>query len=311
MSETKQGFWARLKGGLSKSAASLGQNLTALVTHRKLDEETLEELEETLIAADLGPRLAQTVADDLRSSRFGKDVTDEEIRAALAQAVIKILAPLERPFALDAARPHVALVVGVNGAGKTTSIGKIAQAMKTQGHRVMMAAGDTFRAAAVEQLKVWAERTGAPIVVGPPQGDPAALAYQALERAQAEGADLLLIDTAGRLQNKAGLMDELAKIVRVIKKKDPSAPHSVLLVLDATSGQNALAQAQAFRDICNVTGLVMTKLDGTAKGGVLVAISDKHRLPIHWVGVGEKAEDLQAFNAQAFARALTGLETLK
>lgn len=311
MSEAKTGFWGRLKNGLAKTANNLGGSLGTLFTKRKLDDAALQELEEVLIAADLGPAVAAGVCEGLRKTRFGKDVTEAEIREALADSIADILRPVAQPFALGATRPHAALVVGVNGAGKTTSIGKIAQAFRAQGLKVMLAAGDTFRAAAVEQLKIWGERVGAPIITGPQGGDAAALAYQAYERAQADGMDLLLIDTAGRLQNKAGLMEELAKIVRVLKKKDPAAPHSVILVLDATSGQNALIQAQAFREIAQVTGLVMTKLDGTAKGGVLVAIAEKQKLPVHWIGVGEKAEDLQPFEAEGFARALVGLDRHK
>ena len=308
MSERKAGFFSRLRQGLSRSAGQLTGNITGLFTKRKLDEAALEELEELLIAADLGPAVAARVTANLAATRFNKEVTDEEIRAALAETVGVILAPVAEPMQVDPGhRPHVVLVVGVNGSGKTTTIGKIANQMQRSGKRVMLAAADTFRAAAIEQLEVWGERTGTPVVRRDVGADPAAVAYEAIERARAENMDVLIVDTAGRLQNKADLMAELAKVVRVMKKLDDSAPHDVLLVLDATTGQNALRQVEVFREVCDVTGLAMTKLDGTARGGVLVAVAEKFRLPVHFIGVGEGVDDLQPFEPDDFARALAGL----
>lgn len=304
----KLGWFGRLKQGLSRSASALGDQITGLFTKRKLDQDALDELEETLIGADLGVTTAARIVQDIARTRFDKEVTSEEIRAALAESLAPILKPVEKPLDLDGPKPQVVLVVGVNGVGKTTTIGKIAQRSREAGRKVVMAAGDTFRAAAVEQLSIWSQRTGATIVKGETGADAAGLAFEALSKAREEGADLLLIDTAGRLHNKADLMQELAKIVRVIKKQTPEAPHHVLLVLDATTGQNAVNQVATFKEICNVTGLVVTKLDGTARGGVLVAIADKFGLPVHFVGVGETAADLQPFSADAFARALAGLE---
>ncbi len=305
--ETK-GFFSKLKDGLSRSAGKLSAGVTAIFTKKKLDDETIEQLEELLISADLGVPAAARVATALAKDRFDKEVTDADVKAALAATVAAALQPLARPLVIDPSKkPHVILVAGVNGSGKTTTIGKLAARLKAEGKSVMLAAGDTFRAAAIEQLKVWGERTGAPVIARDVGSDASGLAYDALERAAREGADVLLIDTAGRLQNRRELMDELAKIVRVLKKIDPTAPQDVLLVLDATVGQNALAQADVFRSIAGVTGLVMTKLDGTAKGGVLVAVSDKFQIPIHFIGVGEGVEDLQPFDAASFARALAGL----
>ncbi len=309
MSEDKKpGWFGRLKQGLSRSAGALGEQISSLFTKRKLDQDALDELEETLIRADLGVSTAARLVQDIARSRFNKEVTSEEIRAALAESLAPILQPVERPLDLDGARPQVVLVVGVNGVGKTTTIGKIAQRCREAGKKVVLAAGDTFRAAAVEQLTIWSQRTGAVIVKGETGADAAGLAFEALSQAREQQADLLLIDTAGRLHNKADLMQELAKIVRVLKKQVPEAPHHVLLVLDATTGQNALSQVASFKEICAVSGLVVTKLDGTARGGVLVAVADKFGLPVHFVGVGETAADLQPFNANAFARALAGLE---
>ena len=303
----KRGLFARLKAGLSRSTTALTQGITNLFTKRRLDDAALEELEEVLIAADLGPPMAAHVIERLRRTKFGRDVTAEEIREALAEGVAEVLAPLARPILPDSApKPFVVLVVGVNGTGKTTTIGKLAQRFRAEGKRVLLAAGDTFRAAAIEQLTIWAERTGAGIVAKAPGADAAGLAFEALQKARAESADVLLIDTAGRLQNKAGLMAELEKIVRVLKKLDAGAPHACLLTLDATTGQNAISQVEVFRNVAQVTGLVMTKLDGTARGGVLVAVAQKFALPVHFVGVGESAEDLQPFDAGAFARALAG-----
>ncbi|MEO0815863.1 MAG: signal recognition particle-docking protein FtsY [Pseudomonadota bacterium] len=306
--ETKKpGFFSRMAKGLSRSSSRLSESITGVFTKRKLDDDTLEELEDLLIAADLGAGVAARVTAGLAKDRFDKEVTDEEIKSALAEEITTVLAPREQvvDFA-DGPRPRIVLFVGVNGSGKTTTIGKIASKLQAQGAKALLVAGDTFRAAAIEQLTVWGERAGIPVLSKPTGADAAGLVYEAVEKAQREDLDLVLVDTAGRLQNKSELMAELAKIIRVTQKLDAQAPHDVILVLDATVGQNALSQVEAFRHTAGVTGLVMTKLDGTAKGGVLVAIADKHDLPIHFVGVGEKAEDLQPFSAEAFARALVG-----
>jgi fused signal recognition particle receptor len=301
------GFFARLKEGLSRSTQKLSGGIAAALTRKRLDEAALEALEEALIAADLGPAVAARIIAGFRRSRFGQDVTDEEVRAALAAEIAAILTPVAVPFVLDPLRrPHVVLVVGVNGTGKTTTIGKMALQYKQDGKRAVLVAGDTFRAAAVEQLQVWGERTGAPVVAGAPNADSAGLAFDALTRAIAQQADVLLIDTAGRLHNKAALMDELAKLIRVLRKKDATAPHSVLLVLDATTGQNAVQQVRVFKELVAVTGLVVTKLDGSARGGIVVALAEEFGLPVHAVGVGEKAEDLKPFDALEFARGLVG-----
>ena len=273
---------------------------------RVLDDAMLESLEELLISADMGVETALKVSANMAEGRFGKKLGVDEIKALLANEAKAILEPVARPMPLYAKKPQVVLVVGVNGSGKTTTIGKLASQFEAAGKSVVIAACDTFRAAAVEQLQVWGERAGVPVLTAPEGTDPASLAYDAMVRAEADGADLLMIDTAGRLQNRADLMEELAKIVRVIRKKDPDAPHNTLLVLDATTGQNALSQVKVFTEIADVSGLVMTKLDGTAKGGVLVALADKYGLPIHAIGVGESIEDLQAFDPDEFARALTG-----
>lgn len=307
MSDAKPGFLARLKSGLARSAQRLGDGIAAIVTKRKLDETSLAELEELLIAADLGLGLAQKMTERLKRTRFNQEVTPEEIRTVLAQSVAEVLKPVEQPLTLDGDhKPFVILVVGVNGSGKTTTIGKLAKFYVDAGRKVVIAACDTFRAAAVEQLKIWGERAGAEVIARATGADAAGLAFDALETAKKQGADILLIDTAGRLHNKATLMAELQKIVRVLKKAEPSAPHAVLLVLDATVGQNAHAQVQVFRDMIGVTGLVMTKLDGTAKGGVLVALAEKYGLPVHFIGVGESAEDLRPFLAEDFAKSLVG-----
>jgi fused signal recognition particle receptor len=301
------GFFARLKEGLSRSTQKLSGGITAALTRKRLDDEALAALEDALIAADLGPAVAARIIAAFRRSRFGHDVTDEEVRASLATEIAAILAPVAVPFVLDASRhPHVVLVVGVNGVGKTTTIGKMALQYGHDGKRALLVAGDTFRAAAVEQLQIWGERTGAPVVSGPPNADSAGLAFDALTRAIDQRADVLLIDTAGRLHNKAALMDELAKMIRVLRKKDASAPHSVLLVLDATTGQNAMQQVRVFKELVAVTGLVVTKLDGSARGGIVVALAEEFGLPVHAVGVGEKAEDLKPFDAMEFARGLVG-----
>jgi fused signal recognition particle receptor len=303
------GFFSRLKDGLSRSTQKLSGGITAIVGRRRLDDEVLEELEELLISADLGTEVANRVIGAFRRTRFGKEVTGEEVKAALAEEVAEILRPVAQPLTLDPTRkPHVVLVVGVNGTGKTTTIGKMAQQYREQGLRAILVAGDTFRAAAVEQLQIWGQRTGCPVVAGPPNADAAGLAFEALKRAQAESTDVLLVDTAGRLHNKSALMDELTKIVRVMRKQDPSAPHSVLLVLDATTGQNAIQQVRVFKEMVAVSGLVVTKLDGSARGGIVVALAETFRLPVHAVGVGEKASDLRPFDADEFARGLVGME---
>lgn len=305
----RQGFLARLRQGLARSTARLTEGLGALFTKRKLDDAALEELEELLISADLGVAAARRIIDSFRRTRFGREVTQDEIRAALAEEIAAIVAPVAVPLIPEPEHaPHVVLVVGVNGTGKTTTIAKLAALWKGEGLSPLLVAGDTFRAAAVEQLRVWGERIGCPVVSGADGADPAGLAFDALKRAREQSADVLLIDTAGRLHNKADLMAELAKVVRVLRKLDPSAPHSVLLVLDATTGQNALQQVRVFREMCEVTGLVVTKLDGSAKGGVVVALAQEFGLPVHAVGVGERAEDLRPFEAKAFARSLVGLE---
>ena len=283
----------------------LGSGETA---RRVLDDAMLERLEDLLIQADMGVDTALRVTANLAEGRLGKRVSAEEIKQALADEITRIMDPVARPMPLYPTRPQVVLVVGVNGSGKTTTIGKLASQFKAAGKSVVIAAGDTFRAAAVEQLQIWGDRAGVPVMTAPEGSDPASLAFDAMTRAQETGADLLLIDTAGRLQNRTDLMEELAKIVRVIRKKDPSAPHNTLLVLDATTGQNALLQVEIFRKIADVSGLVMTKLDGTAKGGVLVALADKFGLPIHAIGVGEQIDDLSPFDPQDFARALVGID---
>lgn len=294
----KPGFFGRLIGRGGEEAAP----------RRVLDDEMLESLEELLIASDMGVETALRVSANIAEGRMGKRLSVPEIKGLLAEEVARIMAPVARPLPIYPKRPQVVLVVGVNGSGKTTTIGKLASQFKAAGKSVVIAAGDTFRAAAVEQLKVWGERAGVPVLTAPEGSDPASLAFDAMTKAEAEGADLLMIDTAGRLQNRADLMEELAKIVRVIRKKDPSAPHNTLLVLDATTGQNALSQVEIFAKIADVSGLVMTKLDGTAKGGVLVALADRFGLPIHAIGVGEQIDDLAPFDPEDFARALVGAE---
>ncbi len=301
------GFFNRLKEGLSRSTQKLTGGISAVFIRRKLDDAALEELEELLLGADLGPQAAASIVASFRSSKFGKDVTDAEVKQALAEEIAAILAPVAVPLVLDRSRrPHVILVVGVNGNGKTTTIGKLALQYREQGLRAVLVAGDTFRAAAVEQLQVWGERTGAPVIAGPPNADAAGLAFDALVRAKADGADVLLIDTAGRLHNKTALMDELAKIIRVLRKQDLSAPHSTLLVLDATTGHNAIEQVRVFKELVDITGLIVTKLDGSARGGIVVALAEDFGLPVHAVGVGEQAGDLRPFEAMDFARGLVG-----
>ncbi len=306
--DKRPGWIQRLKHGLTRTSSRLTEGIKSVFTKRKLDDETLEELEDLLIQADLGQDNAARVTAALKKSRYNSDISPEEVRAILAQEIEKVLAPVAKPLEIEMARkPHVVLMVGVNGTGKTTTIGKYASQFAKQGLKVMLAAGDTFRAAAIEQLKIWGERCGATVVSGEAGADAAGLAFDALRRARDEGVDVLFIDTAGRLQNKTGLMAELEKIVRVIKKVDSTAPHSVVLTLDATTGQNALSQVELFGKTAGVTGLVMTKLDGTARGGILVAISSKYALPVHAIGVGESAADLQEFQAQDFARAIAGV----
>ncbi|WP_199229665.1 signal recognition particle-docking protein FtsY [Azospirillum sp. TSO22-1] len=306
----KKGWLARLKEGLSKSSSKLTDGITGIFTKRKLDDEALEELEELLITADLGPVTAAKMTAELARTRFGKEVGPDEVKATLAAEVAKIVGPVAQPLTIDMGlKPHVILLVGVNGTGKTTTIGKLARQFRDEGKSVMLAAGDTFRAAAVSQLKIWGERTGCAVVARETGADAAGLAYDALERARAEKVDVLLIDTAGRLQNKTGLMDELRKIVRVIKKVDETAPHTTLLTLDATTGQNAHSQVEVFRDMVNVSGLILTKLDGSARGGVLVSLAEKFKLPVHAIGIGEGVYDLRPFDADAFAKSLMGIQS--
>ena len=297
----------RLRAGLSRSSTRLNEGINTIFARRRLDAAALEELEELLIASDMGTGVAGEVVERLRGSRFNQEIAPEEVREALAEEVVKLIEWVQKPLRIDPdKKPFVILVIGVNGSGKTTTIGKLAKQYRDAGKNVILAAGDTFRAAAVEQLQIWGERAGAPVLTRPTGSDSAGLAYDALEKARAERADMLLIDTAGRLHNKADLMGELQKIVRVLKKLDPEAPHSVLLVLDATVGQNAHAQAETFRDMIGVTGLVMTKLDGTAKGGVLVSLAEKYGIPIHAIGIGETAEDLRPFDARPTPAAWSG-----
>lgn len=306
--QPKRSWWRRLTEGLSRTSSALTTGITDLFTKRKLDAGTLEDLEDILIQADLGLATSAKIAKAVGDGRYDKQIDPAEVKAILAREVETILVPVAQPLAIDATKkPFVLLMVGVNGSGKTTTIGKLAAKFRAEGKSVMLAAGDTFRAAAIEQLRVWGERTGAEVVYGQQGADAAGLAFEALQKAKANNTDVLLIDTAGRLQNKQGLMDELAKVVRVIRKQDPSAPHAALLVLDATVGQNAISQVEAFRETAGVTGLVMTKLDGTARGGILVALAAQFGLPVHFIGVGESVEDLEPFSARDFARAVAGL----
>jgi fused signal recognition particle receptor len=306
---SRPSWWQRLTGGLKRTSAAIGTALADLVTKRKLDAAMLEEIEEVLIRADLGVAAAARIAAAVGEGRYDKAITPEEVKAVVAEQVEKILAPVARPLALTAAKPFVLLVVGVNGSGKTTTIGKLAAKFRAEGRKVGLVAGDTFRAAAIDQLRIWAERSGAKIFARESGADAAGLVFDALGAARNEALDVLIVDTAGRLQNKSALMQELEKIVRVMKKVDPAAPHAVLLVLDATVGQNALSQVEIFQKTAGVTGLVMTKLDGTARGGILVAIAEKFGLPIHYIGVGEGIDDLSPFAARDFARAIAGLES--
>jgi fused signal recognition particle receptor len=304
---TRQSWWQRLTGGLKRSSSALGTAISDLVSKRRLDAAALEDLENELIRADLGIETAARITKALSEGRFEKDIAEDEIKSVLAGEIEKSLAGVARPLEITA-RPFVILVVGVNGSGKTTTIGKLASRYRAQGKSVLLAAGDTFRAAAIDQLKIWAERSGAGVIARAPGSDPAGLMFDAVTQARNEGIDIVIADTAGRLQNRAELMGELEKIVRVIRKVEPTAPHAVLLVLDATVGQNALSQVETFGKTSGVTGLVMTKLDGSARGGILVALATKFGLPVHFIGVGEGIDDLNDFTARDFARALVGLD---
>ena len=312
MSDTetpKLSWWRRLSGGLKRTSSSIGSAVADLVTKRKLDRAMLEEIEDVLLRADLGTEVAARIAEAVGKGRYDKAISADEVKDVVATEVEKVLVPVAKPLEIDAARaPFVILVVGVNGSGKTTTIGKLAAKLASEGRKVMLAAGDTFRAAAIEQLKIWGERTKSPVIAGSQGSDAASLAFNALSAAKEQKVDVLLVDTAGRLQNKAELMNELEKVVRVMRKVDATAPHAVLLVLDATVGQNALSQVEAFHRTAGVTGLVMTKLDGTARGGILVALAEKHKLPVHFIGVGEGIDDLSPFTANDFAKAIAGIE---
>jgi fused signal recognition particle receptor len=307
---TKLSWWRRLSGGLKRTSSSLGAAVADLVTKRKLDRAMLEDIEDVLLRADLGTEVAARISAAVGVGRYDRAISAEDVKSVVATEVEKVLTPVAKPLLIDAAhRPFVILVVGVNGSGKTTTIGKLAARLAAEGRKVMLAAGDTFRAAAIEQLKIWGERTKSPVIAAAQGSDAASLAFNALTAAREQQRDVLLIDTAGRLQNKAELMNELEKVVRVIRKVDGSAPHAVLLVLDATVGQNALSQVEAFHRTAGVTGLVMTKLDGTARGGILVALAERHRLPVHFIGVGESIDDLAPFTARDFAQAIAGIES--
>jgi fused signal recognition particle receptor len=305
----KLSWWRRLSGGLKRTSSSLGAAVADLVTKRKLDRAMLEDIEDVLLRADLGTDVAARIAEAVGAGRYDRAISADEVKSVVATEVEKVLSPVAKPLVIDTAHaPFVILVVGVNGSGKTTTIGKLSAKFAAEGRKVMLAAGDTFRAAAIEQLKIWGERTNSPVISGAQGSDSAGLAFNALTAAKEQKIDVLLIDTAGRLQNKAELMNELEKVVRVIRKVDASAPHAVLLVLDATVGQNALSQVEAFHRTAGVTGLVMTKLDGTARGGILVALAEKHKLPVHFIGVGESVDDLAPFTARDFAKAVAGIE---
>jgi fused signal recognition particle receptor len=304
----KTGWLGRLTGGLKRSSSALGSALVDLVTRGPMDPAKLDDIQDALVRADLGYELAHRVTKIISEGSYSQGITPDEVKAVVAAEVTKILKPVARPLVIEGAKPFVILVAGVNGSGKTTTIGKLASQLSAEGRKVMLAAGDTFRAAAIDQLKIWGVRAGAKVVAGEPGADSAGLAFDALSAAKSEGADVLIVDTAGRLQNRTELMSELEKMIRVIKKLDASAPHAVLLVLDATVGQNALSQVEVFGKTAGVTGLVMTKLDGTARGGILVSIAEKFKLPIHFIGVGEGVDDLSPFSAQDFGKALAGLD---
>ena len=307
--EPRLSWWQKLKQGLARSSSSIGQGITDLFTKRKLDSGTLEEFEDVLIRADLGLTVATRIVEAVGKGRYGKEIEGEEVKAILAEEVTRTLTPVAIPLSIDGSKkPFVILMVGVNGSGKTTTIGKLAAKFRDEGRSVMLAAGDTFRAAAIEQLQVWGDRTGAKVIARPQGSDASGLVFDAFAAADEAKTDILLVDTAGRLQNRTELMAELEKIIRVIKKRDATAPHAVLLVLDATVGQNALSQVEIFSKIAGVTGLVMTKLDGTARGGILVALAEKFGLPVHFIGVGEGIDDLEPFEAGEFGRAIAGLD---
>jgi fused signal recognition particle receptor len=309
VSETRGGWWRRLAGGLKRTSSALGSAISDLVTKRKLDAATISDIKDVLVRADLGLDTADRIGDALAEGRHDKMISPAEVNAVVAAEVEKVLGPVAQPLAIDRAhKPFVILVAGVNGSGKTTTIGKLAAKFRAEGRNVMLAAGDTFRAAAIDQLKIWGERTGADVIAREAGADAAGLVFDAVRAAKERGADVLLVDTAGRLQNRSELMDELHKVVRVMKKVDASAPHAVLLVLDATVGQNALSQVEIFSKVVGVTGLVMTKLDGTARGGILVAIAARFKVPVHFIGVGESVDDLAPFSAHDFARAIAGVD---
>ena len=303
----KLSWWRRLSSGLKRTSSSIGTAVADLVTKRKLDRAMLEDIEDVLLRADLGTEVAARIAAAVGVGRYDKAISADDVKTVVATEVERVLSPVAKPLVIDEAhKPFVILVVGVNGSGKTTTIGKLAAKLAAEGRKVMLAAGDTFRAAAIEQLKVWGERTKSPVISGAQGSDSASLAFNALTAARDGQIDVLLVDTAGRLQNKAELMAELEKIVRVLGKLDPDAPHTVLQTLDATTGQNALNQVEIFRNVAGVNGLIMTKLDGTARGGILVAISAKHKLPVYFIGVGEGVDDLEPFEAEDFANAIAG-----
>ena len=308
--ETSGNWWQRLAGGLKRSSSALGGAIAHVVAKRQLDAATIDEIEDALIRADLGAETAGRIATELRYGRFSTAITPDEIKAVVAAEVEKVLMPVAQPLVIDAAKkPFVVLVAGVNGSGKTTTIGKLAAKFRAEGFSVMLAAGDTFRAAAIDQLKIWSQRTGAAFIAREAGADAAGLVFDAVAAARERDIDILLVDTAGRLQNRTELMGELEKIVRVMKKVDASAPHAVLLVLDATVGQNALSQVEVFQKAVGVTGLAMTKLDGTARGGILVAIAAKFGVPVHFIGVGESVDDLAPFSARDFAHAIAGIDS--
>jgi fused signal recognition particle receptor len=306
--EQPTSWWKKLSSGLKRSSGSLGTAITGLVSKRRLDNASLDAIEEAMISADLGLATAARISDVIGQGRYSQNLDAEGLKSIIAEEVEKVLIPVARPLKIEGAKPFVILVAGVNGSGKTTTIGKLASKFAAEGRKVMLAAGDTFRAAAIEQLKIWGGRVGAKVIAREQGADAAGIAFDAVTAARAEGVDVLLIDTAGRLQNRTELMEELEKIIRVMKKVDATAPHAVLLVLDATVGQNAISQVEAFGKSANVTGLVMTKLDGTARGGILVAIAEKFKMPVHFIGVGEGVDDLQPFTARDFARAMAGIE---
>ncbi|MFY9880308.1 MAG: signal recognition particle-docking protein FtsY [Pseudolabrys sp.] len=303
-----ENWWKRLSGGLKRTSSSLGSSITALVSHRQLEPETLDALEDELVRADFGQDIAIRIVDALGQGRYPQGLSPDEVKSLLAAEIEKTLTPVARPLEITA-QPFVILVSGVNGSGKTTTIGKLAARFRTEGKSVMLVAGDTFRAAAIDQLKIWGERTGASVMAREPGADAAGLAFDAIATAKQQGIEVVLVDTAGRLQNRAELMSELEKMVRVMRKIEPTAPHAVILVLDATVGQNAVSQVEIFGKIAGVTGLVMTKLDGTARGGILVALAEKFGLPVHYIGVGEGVGDLAPFTARDFSRAVVGLES--